>query len=349
MIEVRGLAIDLGAFHLRDVDLHVREGEFCVLLGPTGAGKTVLVECIAGLQRPTAGSVRLAGRDVTGWPPERREVAYVPQDYCLFPHLTVRENIAFGLRLRGVDGPGRAQRIADLASLLQVEPLLDRHPLTLSGGEKQRVALARALAIRPRLLLLDEPLAALDARTREQVADELKAVQRESGTTTIHVSHDLEETWALADQVAVLVDGRLLQAGTPREVFDRPSTRALAEFVGSGNLLEGRVEEGPAGPRFVRGGLELAVPGGRSGRWILVVRPEALRVDPTPPPGGGETWPGTVEHVSDRGATVRLLVAAAGATWSALLSPREAAALPIEPGARVWIRVPPEARHLVPP
>jgi molybdate/tungstate transport system ATP-binding protein len=333
VIEVRGLSIRLGAFHLQGVDLKVEEGESCVIVGPTGAGKTVLVECVAGLQRPDAGSVWLGIHDVTAWPPERRAVAYVPQDHALFPHRTVRENIAFALRLRRVPAGRREARVAELASMFGVEGLLDRRPLTLSGGERQRVAIARALAILPRLLLLDEPLASLDARTRERLAEELRSVQRRLGTTTIHVSHDFEETRLLADRVAVLLDGRIHQSGSVDDVFERPATRAAALFLGCRNVIDGEVVVDGAARIFRRGVLAVPVSILQPGPAALVVRPEALRIEA----GTGPGFEARILRIQPLGPMVRIEVESAGEAWTAVLSPREAAGLRMDGPARLCL------------
>jgi len=236
MLRVENLSIRLGEFDLRDISFEVREGEYFVLLGPTGTGKTVLIECIAGLHRPRTGRIILNGRDVTDLPPEERGIAYVPQDYALFPNLTAFENIAFGLRVRKLPDSKVRARVYELAEWLGITYLLDRLPLTLSGGEKQRVALARALAVEPQILLLDEPLAAVDEQTRERLCRELKTIQRQTGATFVHVSHNFEETLAVADRIGVmnfvegteegkrgtrLRIGQLLQVGTPEEIFYR--------------------------------------------------------------------------------------------------------------------------------
>jgi molybdate/tungstate transport system ATP-binding protein len=204
MLRVERLSIRLGEFDLRNISLEVREGEYFVLLGPTGTGKTVLVECIAGLHRPKSGRIFLNGRDITDLPPEERGIGYVPQDYALFPNLTAFENIAFGLRVRKFPEAMVRRKVQELAEWLGITYLLHRLPLTLSGGEKQRVALARALAVEPKVLLLDEPLAAVDEQTRERLCRELKAIQRQTGATFVHVSHNFEETLAVADRIGVM-------------------------------------------------------------------------------------------------------------------------------------------------
>lgn len=347
VIEVRDLAITLGEFALHEIRMLVPEGEYFVVLGPTGAGKTVLLECIVGLHQPAAGSVHLDGRDVTALRPEERNVSYVPQDYCLFPHMTVRDNIAFGMRLRHWPAERLEQKTQHLADLLHITPLLARRPLTLSGGEKQRAALARALAIEPRVLLLDEPLAAVDERTRERLCDELKAVQRELGTTTIHVSHNFEETLAVADRIGIFHRGRIMQVGTPHEVFHQPANRFVAEFTRSENLVPGRVVQEGERPHFVTDGLRLPIPAAREGPACLVVRPEELRLHGPGALAGDGRVAGQVARTVDKGALVKVLVKAGEADWSVLVPTRIARELQLAPGGAVVLEVPADAIHVL--
>lgn len=342
MIEVRGLSIRLGEFSLRQIDLRIESGSYGVVLGPTGAGKTVLLECIVGLHQPDSGRVLLDGADVTHTPPERRRVAYVPQDYCLFPHLTVFENIAFGLRLRRQPAPLVAERVEQLAALLRIETLLGRRPLNLSGGEKQRIALARALAIEPRVLLLDEPLAAVDERTRERLTGELKSIQRELSATIIHVCHNFEEALALADTLAVFCDGEIRQAGPPDDVFHRPNSEFVARFMGCSNLLRGSVLAAEGGV-FVADELRLELPGAPPGEATLVIRPEEIVVG-----GPGEfPEPATVLETTPAQRYVRLRLRAAGHELEAVCRPADARRLQLAPGSTVSVALPPERCHLL--
>ncbi len=242
MIRLEGLHVAAGDFSLRIEELSVEKGEFLVFLGPTGSGKTVLLETLAGLRQPRDGRIWFGDRDVTEEPPERRRVGFVYQDYALFPHLPVAKNIAFGLSMRGPrTRAGRngvdQERVVALASLLGIEQLLERYPDTLSGGEQQRVALARALAIEPDVLLLDEPLSALDRKTRRELRIELRRLHRELGTTVLHVTHDLDEALALGDRIAVLIDGDLRQVGIPSDVIQRPIDAETARLLGMTNVF----------------------------------------------------------------------------------------------------------------
>ncbi len=348
VIDVRGVSITLGEFSLKSIDLHVEEGEYFVILGPTGAGKTVLVECIVGLHAPDAGRVFLDGADVTDLRPEHRNVAYVPQDYCLFPNMTVARNIGFGLRIRKRSEQQIEQRVNELAALLHIEGLLGRHPLTLSGGEKQRVALARALAIEPRVLLLDEPLAAVDERTRERLCDELNAVQRELGTTTVHVSHNFEETLAVADHIGIFDDGRIMQVGTPQDVFHRPSDEFVADFVGCENIVSGHVEAGGDGAVFIAGQLRLAVNDGRMGDARLVIRPERIRLHPGADGGAENCLPARVVHVVDKGPMLKVYLEAGGIRWAVLVPRQHLTEEQLPAGAELQLVVPRDHVHIIP-
>ncbi len=254
-IKIKNLSLRLGEFHLRKINLEINTGEYFVLLGPTGSGKTILLEAIAGLQTPQEGEILINRQDFTQIPPESRGIGFVYQDYALFPHLTVRENIAFGWKARNRSQVQRllpffnirekkstealiTAQVDEISRLLNIENLLHRTPKTLSGGEQQRVALARALIIKPRLLLLDEPLSALDPERREELQYELQRIHKEVGTTTIHVTHDFEEAVALGDRIAILHEGQILQVGSPEDVFRRPASKFIARFVGVRNIFQ---------------------------------------------------------------------------------------------------------------
>ena len=237
MLELRDIGVRLGAFELANVSLTVAPREYVALLGPSGVGKSVLLEIIAGLRRAHTGALLLDGQEISEAPPERRPISIVHQDYALFPHMTVARNIAYGCRAAGGDRAQTRQRVAELAELLDITPLLGRRPTGLSGGEQQRVALARALAVQPKVLLLDEPLSALDANVRAQLRAELKRINRELQTAFVHVTHDPEEAMTVGDRIAVLLDRRLRQVATPEELFRRPSDADVAAFLGMRNVL----------------------------------------------------------------------------------------------------------------
>lgn len=277
MLELRGVGVTAGAFSLTDLSLEVRRGEYFVLLGPTGAGKTLLLELLCGLFAPRTGEVRWQGSDLLALPMEARPLAVVFQDLALFAHLTVAENIAFGPRVRGVHRRAREARTRALAARLGIEPLLERRVEGLSGGERQRVALARALAVEPALLLLDEPLSALDGVTRDRLREELKRLHAsaEGALTVVHVTHDREEALYLADRIAVLLEGRLFPPVPPTALFRRPMDPAVATFLGLRNVLS--VDEAEAG-RVRVGPLWLPCAGADARTRAAWIRPEALRL-----------------------------------------------------------------------
>src|SRR5262245_54510626 len=261
-------------YAVRDVSLDVADGEFVVLLGPSGCGKTTTLRLVAGFAEPTSGAVRLGDRDITWLPPWKRNAGLVFQSYALFPHLTVAQNVAFGLEMRKIGAAEMASRIADVLRLVRLEHLSERMPRQLSGGQQQRVALARALVFRPDVLLLDEPLSNLDAKLRQEVRLEIRALQRKLGLTTMLVTHDQEEALSLADRLVVMEHGAIQQVGTQRELYERPANRFVAGFVGRTNFSDGALVA--AGKFRSRGGLEIRVNGGAGD--VLALRPEKIRI-----------------------------------------------------------------------
>jgi spermidine/putrescine transport system ATP-binding protein len=276
------------------VDLRIAEGEFFSLLGPSGCGKTTTLRMIAGFEEPSAGRILLQGRDMVGVPPFRRDVNMVFQQYALFPHMDVFENVAFGLRRKKVDKGEIKRRVAEALSLVELEGRETRRPRQLSGGQQQRVALARALVNRPRALLLDEPLGALDLKLRQAMQLELKRIQREVGITFVYVTHDQEEALTMSDRLVVINAGRIEQLGNPRELYEHPATRFVANFIGTSNILTGRLER--RGDIWALAGLGseervLVADAGQAkpGQEVeLAVRPEkmVLRTEQDPPPPG---------------------------------------------------------------
>ncbi len=244
MIKIKGLHRNWKEFQLAGIDLNIGDGEYFVILGPTGAGKTLLLELIAGFYQPDEGEISIGGENVIGLPPEKRNIGFVYQDYSLFPHMNAAKNIEFGMRMRGVKNSDTVKKIA---GYLNIEHLLHRHSQTLSGGEQQRVALARVLVIKPDVLLLDEPLSALDPGTQDSTRRILKNINNDSKLTVIHVTHDQTEARILADRIAIMMDGRIVQVGTPDEVFDKPVNDEVAHFVGVENVLKGEVIENSNG------------------------------------------------------------------------------------------------------
>ncbi|HEU4440478.1 MAG TPA: ABC transporter ATP-binding protein [Burkholderiales bacterium] len=250
-LDVRELEVSYGDTRvLKRVSLAVAAGEFVALLGPSGCGKTTLLRAVSGFVPVTAGRIAVGGRDITREPPDKRGMAMVFQSYALWPHMTTAQNLGYGLKLRGVAKPEIARRVAEILAMLKLEGFGGRNVTQLSGGQRQRVALGRALAVNPELLLLDEPLSNLDARIREDVRHEIKALQAKLGITTIHVTHDREEAMVMADRIAILDAGRIAQLGSPEEVYNRPNSPFVASFMGAGNVLELEARPADGGMRI---------------------------------------------------------------------------------------------------
>ncbi|EAQ02912.1 ABC putrescine transporter, ATPase subunit [Pseudooceanicola batsensis HTCC2597] len=261
---------------LDDVSLTIRKGEFFTLLGPSGCGKTTLLRLIAGFETPTEGQILLSGRDITDIPPNRRRVNTVFQSYALFPHLSVARNIAFGLEMLGQSRAEVGRRVEEMLDLVRLDRMADRKPAMLSGGQQQRVALARALAPAPEVLLLDEPLSALDLKLRKEMQLELKRLQTETGITFVFVTHDQEEALTMSDRIGVMRSGRLQQVGGPREIYNGPVNRFVADFIGETNFLKGMLEGGRV---RLASGESLEVPGAAGqGEVTLAIRPEQIRI-----------------------------------------------------------------------
>ena len=294
-----------GASVLDDVSLDIAAGEFFAFLGPSGSGKTTLLRLIAGFGTPTTGRIRVGARDITDLPPWSRNVGMVFQNYALWPHMTVAENVAFGLEMRKVGRAERDKRVAEALAMVGLDKLAARRPAQLSGGQQQRVALARTLVIQPEVLLLDEPLSNLDAKLRVEMRAELVALQRKTGLTTIYVTHDQEEANATAHRMAVLDGGRIQQIGTPLDLYDRPANRFVAGFLGAANLLEGEI----AGSTFRHSSgltVDLAA-GSAQTRPTLMVRPQNLMLAVAP------SGTGVIRHREHLGAVLRYDIDASGA------------------------------------
>ena len=288
---------------LDDVSIQINRGEFFTLLGPSGCGKTTLLRLIAGFEMPTSGQILLDGSDITDLPPNRRPVNTVFQSYALFPHLTVAENVGFGLTMQGRPKAEVADSVARMLALVKLEAMANRKTSQLSGGQQQRVALARALAPKPKVLLLDEPLSALDLKLRKEMQVELKRLQTETGITFIFVTHDQEEALTMSDRIAVLSKGRVLQVGTPSEIYETPVNRTVADFIGETNFLDGDTYSG--GVRLSDGQL-LATATSQSGSVTLAIRPERVSLA-----ADGELA-GTVENIVYIGTDTLYLLKVAG-------------------------------------
>jgi putative spermidine/putrescine transport system ATP-binding protein len=339
MTEHSGLAVELSELtrvygQVRALDgltLHIDPGELVALLGPSGCGKTTALRILAGLDAATSGTVSVGGRDLTKVPASKRDMGMVFQAYSLFPHMTVLDNVAFGLKMRGKDGAARRGRAGDMLDLVGLAEHADRYAHQLSGGQQQRVALARALAIEPSVLLLDEPLSALDAKVRVQLRDEIRRVQIEVGTTTLFVTHDQEEALAVADRVGVMNAGRLEQLAPPAELYSSPSSRFVGEFVGLSNRLPAHVQGGVAS---VLGREVPVLPGSATGPGVALVRPESVSVL-TDAEG-----PATVATVMFLGPLSRVTCTLSDGT-EVLAQVASSDALRLQPGDRVRLDVDP--------
>jgi putative spermidine/putrescine transport system ATP-binding protein len=339
-VEVRmeGLSRHYGPVVALDrLDLTLHPGELVALLGPSGCGKTTTLRLLAGLEDTDSGRIMVGGKEITHVPANKRDMGMVFQAYSLFPHMTARQNVAFGLRLRRIGAAQRDKRAMEMLDLVGLSAQADRYPHQVSGGQQQRIALARALAIEPQVLLLDEPLSALDAKVRAQLRDQIRRIQLEVGISTLFVTHDQEEALAIADRVGVMKDGRLEQLAPPTEVYSRPATPFVAEFVGLTNRLPGEVKDGQV---TVRGCtlplVEAATP---DGQVMALVRPEAVTLASQAVPESGPLV-GTVIAVTFLGATSRVTVDLGDATIMAQLPTAEAAALPA--GSRTALAIRPD-------
>ena len=302
-LHIEDLVVRYGpATALDGITLSIAPGEMFVLLGGSGSGKTTLLRALGGFIQPTAGRITLGGQDITHLPPHKRPVNTTFQSYALFPHMTVADNIAFGLRRQGTPKPTIATRVAELLALVRLTDFANRRPEALSGGQRQRVALARALAPRPRLLLLDEPLSALDRSLRESTRHELLRIQRETATTFILVTHDQDEALSMATRIGLLHNGRLEQVATPVDIYERPATRYAATFMGAANIFDVT----PEGIVPALGPIRSAMP--LEGARYIALRPERLLLSTVEPTGEPNQAQGTIEQVTYRGDTADILI-----------------------------------------
>ncbi len=343
MIELRGVTTRYGSVVANDrLDLVVRRGELLTLLGPSGCGKTTALRTMTGHVRPTEGRVIIDGCDVTAVPTHRRELGMVFQNFALFPHMTVADNVGFPLMIRGLARAERGQRVAETLRLVRLEAHGAKYPRQLSGGQQQRVGLARALIYRPKVLLLDEPLSNLDARLREEMRFEIREVITRLGITAVYVTHDQEEALALSDRIAIMHRGRIAQLGSPEEIYGRPASRFVAEFVGLSTFLEGRVERVDGGEMVIAvAGGRLAVParpGAAAGQpALLLVRPNEIELLPPDAPPGDGVLDAVVEAGTYLGDRMDYRVGLPGGLRLRL---QAGVAVRLAPGAAVRLRIP---------
>jgi putative spermidine/putrescine transport system ATP-binding protein len=304
-VSIKGLQKRFGsALAVADFSLEIEDGELLTFLGPSGCGKTTTLRMIAGFVEPTSGSIHIGAKDVTHDPAHKRDTGMVFQRYALFPHMTVAQNVAFGLEMHKVPLGEREQRIREVLDMLRMTALRDRYPRALSGGQQQRVAIARALAIRPQVFLLDEPLSNLDAKLRVEVREEIRALQQRLGLTTIFVTHDQEEALAISDRMAIMHDGRVQQVGSPKALYEHPANLFVADFLGQMNFLKGRCEDGN---RFLcDGGARIAIENARPGVIRVGIRPERLQISNQPQ--GANALPGSIESIVYLGSQMDLRV-----------------------------------------
>ncbi|SEQ09057.1 ABC transporter ATP-binding protein [Thalassovita taeanensis] len=329
---------------LKDVSVQISKGEFFTLLGPSGCGKTTLLRLIAGFETPTSGEIWLDGKDISADPPNKRPINTVFQSYALFPHLTVAQNIGFGLEMLGRPRKEVAETTAEMLALVRMESLAGRRTAQLSGGQQQRVALARALAPRPKVLLLDEPLSALDLKLRKEMQSELKRLQTETGITFIFVTHDQEEALTMSDRIGVMSAGNILQIGAPRDIYTSPANRFVADFIGETNFIDATVDATGA---TLSGGQHIDIApqriAGRSGKMTLALRPEQLRIVPA-----GHGLPATLTHSVYFGTDIHCHLALPDGTE--LVARMQAAAdgsAAYTPGTQVGLILPPDAIQLL--
>jgi spermidine/putrescine transport system ATP-binding protein len=334
------------------VNLDMPPGEFFSLLGPSGCGKTTTLRLIAGFERPDEGQILLDGTDMVETPPHKRNVNTVFQNYALFPHLNVYDNVAFGLRYKDVSKQDARKKVMDSLALVRLEGLERRRPSQLSGGQQQRVALARALVLNPSVLLLDEPLGALDAKLRKALQIELKALQEEIGISFVYVTHDQEEALTMSDRLAVMSNGRVEQIGTPSEVYEEPQTAYVADFLGVSNLMEARAEgsDGDGRCRVRLGEFELTAGQGEGdarGEAKIVIRPERVRLEDAGGTGPNRI-PGMVERVVYVGSTMQVIVhLAPGGTLQVWVQNQGQGSLAYQQGSAVTVHLPPEALRVL--
>ena len=346
-VQVRNLTLAFGTTKaLDDISLDFAEGQFFGLLGPSGSGKTTLLRCIAGFIYPQSGNISIGGEPVEDIPVEKREIGMVFQNYALFPNMSVNDNIGFGLRVRKLEQAEVRQRVGEVLELVQLEGLGTRRPHQLSGGQRQRVALARAIVTRPRVLLLDEPLSALDKSLRVDMQIELKRIQREVGITTIFVTHDQEEALTLSDRIGILRDGRLVQEGPPLDVYHAPVDRFTATFLGEANLIEGQPEK--AGLRTA-GGTLIPWPASKSSDHcrLIAVRPEAMNLSVNEPDSSAPVnrIQGNLEQIIFAGPTATCLIRVHDKVYRVLAKNHELTGLPC--AGPVWMSWPVERSMII--
>jgi len=347
MITLENVSHEWDDFSLKNVSFSVNKGEHFIILGPTAAGKTLILETIAGFYVPRTGKILLNGKDITHIPPEKRNIGFVYQDYSLFPHMNVKENVAFGLKMQKLPKTEVEAKVQEIMDSMGISYLQNRLPSTLSGGEQQRVALARSLVIDPEILLLDEPLSALDPRTRESLREELKRIHEVRNTTTIHVTHDQDEALALADRIGVIMDGELVQVDEPYRVFNEPVTEEIATFVGVENVIQGKIISNEDGVVVVDTGKYQirALSNLQKGEVNVFIRPENIILSKGKLESSARnSISGKISRISQLGATFRIYM---NNDLSALVTKQAIEELGLKVGEKVYASFKATAIHLI--
>ncbi|SDN93903.1 molybdate transport system ATP-binding protein [Desulfonauticus submarinus] len=349
-LQIKNLHITLGNFFLKNINLSIEKGDYLTIIGPTGSGKTILLECIIGFYKPKQGQILLEGKNIVDLAPCKRNIGIVYQDYALLPNFTVFDNIAYGLRKKEKSKLKIKAKVLSIAQKLQIDDLLSRFPETLSGGEQQRVALARALIVNPKLLLMDEPLSALDINTKRELRILLKQTTKEFNTTIIHVTHDLDDVWSLANKVAFFKKGELLQFGTIKEIFSQPKTKFIAKFIGT-DIFEARVQ------RVYSSGTLLECNGcilhttdfqPSSKKVFLCIKPDEIMIFLEPPQKLPNIFPAYIEHIFKETNLFTLHLKSNNFSCRALMTYNMLKQLNLRPGKKVFIYLKPENLKIIP-
>jgi molybdopterin-binding protein len=347
MLEIDEVSLDLGDFHIRSLSLKIDKPEYWVVIGPSGAGKTILLEMIAGIHQPHCGRIVYEGRDITRDPPRDRHIAMMYQDIMLFPHMNIRDNILFSTKIRNIYDEKSCNHFSELIKTLGISHLLTRRPDTLSGGEAQRVALARALIQRPRLLLLDEPLSALDSMTRKRLRQEIRKIHLLLGIPIMHITHHFEDVYALADKVAIMQEGSIVQTGKPEEVFSHPCTPFVAEICGTENIFRGKAIAGSGGSTLILEDLHLTITEQYEGDVVVTLRSEDIIISHEPfRSSARHVLPATVMELISVGPFIRVVLDC-NIRITAMVTRTSCEELRLHPGLLVYATFKESAVHVI--
>lgn len=347
MLSIENISLSLGEFEIRSLSLHIERPEYWVIIGPSGAGKTILLETIAGIHTPVSGKIHFGGKDITRDQPKDRNIAMMYQDLMLFPHMTVQENILFSVKIRKTYNADTEVKISDLISILGISHLMDRSPDTLSGGEAQRIALARALIQKPRLLLLDEPLSALDSMTRERLRQEIRKIHLHLKIPIIHITHHFEDVYALAEKVAIMQDGTIVQTGRPEDVFAHPCTPYVAQICGTENIFRGDATPDGTGSILNLGDLHIRISAQHRGPVVAVLRSEDIIISTEPfRSSARHTLQATVVEMIPAGPFIRVVLDT-GIRMIAIVTRTSSEELSLMPGDQVYATFKESALHVI--